>query len=322
MSPDHGFKLNRHSKTEKMTLYQSSRPKDMVVSDMASAIFCVSQTHQFIKPGVIFKDTENVATGCGPKRQVYAKRNRLGWADGDATYDWLENIFEDETRPAVRPNEDLPWRMLIASDPSSRLDEKFFMSCMEKRILCFRLPNERGASDRLDPFSCGISGFINVKFSEKVEDQWGGGQSNSPIQIDPKNFCDTMWNIARGPEFPVVRTARARKAWTRCALVPTSITIPDNTRTPSPPRDVASQQEDVERNNTEPMHVHDYELSLPEDMLVDDLESSTFSPIVTPSRMPRPRKRRRHRSRPGNEEREHNGMHETFISFQHRINGI
>lgn len=316
MIPDHGFKLNRYRKNERMTLCQPFHPEGMVESDMASAIFCVSRTGQFIKPGVIFKDKENLATGFKYEWEVYHKTNRSGWADGDATYDWLEKVFEPETRPHVSDNEEVPWRMLIVSDPSSRLDGSFFMSCIKKRILCFRLPSERVAGDKLDPFSCGISGFINVRFSEKVEDQWG--ESTSHIQIGRMNFCHTMFRIAQGPgPRPILRTKKVERAWAHCALISNLVTTPDNPRTASPPQDDAPQQGedtgDPDIEDIEPMEAHDNELNRFGSILANDLESSTCSPVVTPSRTGRARKRRRGSSRPGNEEREQSGMHDAFI---------
>ncbi|KAF7335119.1 CENP-B protein [Mycena venus] len=117
--------------------------------EIVTVIDCVCADGSVLSPFIIMKG----------KRPAYAwaKDSELekawiaaspnGWTDNELGVNWVEKLFEPETRDKANGN----WRGLVLDNQESHVSAAFIEACLQNRILCIGLPPKTsGISQPLD----------------------------------------------------------------------------------------------------------------------------------------------------------------------------
>ena len=286
MKPDLGFKRSKSKEREKLTLWRPAHPENDA-RDIGSAIFCISRTGRFLNPYVILKGRKSM--GFEPKYGSDFTTNPLGWADEYDFNEWFENFFQCETRPENVKKGRGPWRLLIVSHPYCRLNERFFVSCRQNRIICFSL-SMKNAKD-LDPFLCGVTDYIEERYTEKLQGRWVKRDDKNAVRLKSSTFVNTFSKMAIDCGFEEERISVIGKAWEECALFSSSSTSDSAKATSLSESEIARQGKVEEVQPSVHAVADDEHIGWLEDTslsIAEPLSSHTAAPLSTQQATPSP----------------------------------
>ncbi|SPO20076.1 related to transposases [Ustilago trichophora] len=170
--------------------------------ELATIIECIGSGGQVLSPLIITKGRVHTV---GEQRQMegvpgswrFAKTDN-GWTSHALGLEWLETIFEPETRPSTPST----WRLLIIDGHKSHTSELFLDLCWNRNIIPFLLPAH--ATHVMQPLDVSIFGPLSASVKRLISDA-----ATHVSDVDKPMFV-TMYAQAREK---VLMQARARKAF-------------------------------------------------------------------------------------------------------------
>ncbi|SPO23066.1 related to transposases [Ustilago trichophora] len=186
--------------------------------ESATIIECIGSGGQVLSPLIITKGRVHTV---GEQRRMegvpaswrFAKTDN-GWTSHALGLEWLETIFEPETRPSTPST----WRLLIIDGHKSHTSEPFLNLCWNRNIIPFLLPAH--ATHVMQPLDVSIFGPLSASVKRLILDA-----ATHVSDIDKPMFV-TMYAQAREK---VLTQARARKAFSdsRITLNPSANKVLD-----------------------------------------------------------------------------------------------
>lgn len=215
--------------------------------------------------------------------------NPLGWADEYDFDEWLEEFFQCETLPEISKKGRGPWRLLIVSHPNCRLNERFFVSCKQNRIICFSL-SMKHAKD-LDPFLCGVTNYIEEKYTEKLQGRWVKREDKNAVRLKSSTFVNTFSKMAIDCDSEQERMSVIREAWDECALFSSSSGPGKEKAASSPESEMACHGKVEEAQTAVRTVAEDADIGWLEDTslsISESLSSHTAAPLSIQQATPSP----------------------------------
>ncbi|SPO26631.1 related to transposase [Ustilago trichophora] len=136
--------------------------------ESATIIECIGSGGQVLSPLIITKGRVHTV---GEQRRMegvpaswkFAKTNN-GWTSHALGLEWLQTIFEPETRPSTPST----WRLLIIDGHKSHTSEPFLDLCWNRNIIPFLLPAH--ATHVMQPLDVSIFGPLSASVKRLISD--------------------------------------------------------------------------------------------------------------------------------------------------------
>jgi hypothetical protein len=172
--------------------------------EMATAIKCIGSGGQVLPPLII---TRGKVHTVGEHRQMegvpttwHFAKSANGWTSNELAVQWLETIFDLNTRPSL-PSK---WHLLIIDGHGSHVSTKFLDACWTRRIIPFLLPPH--STHVMQPLDVSIFGPLTAAYNRRLNDI----TPHLVGDIDKARFA-TIYAEARAA---TMTSTAARKAFT------------------------------------------------------------------------------------------------------------
>jgi len=184
---------------------QAARFKSQATNrKMATAIECIGSGGQVLPPLII---TRGKVHTVGEHRQMegvpttwHFAKSANGWTSNKLAVQWLETIFDLNTRP-LSPSK---WCLLIIDSHGLRVSTKFLDACWTRRIIPFLLPPH--LTHVMQPLDVSIFGPLTAAYNRRLNDI----TPHLVGDIDKARFA-TIYAEARAA---TMTSTAARKAFT------------------------------------------------------------------------------------------------------------
>ncbi|KAJ5438017.1 uncharacterized protein N7458_009015 [Penicillium daleae] len=205
---DTGFVTAISSEHQGLCIEASTRD-DADYRRMTSAIVCASHDNRFLSPYLISKTSvvnqqrmwyKNVSTSFAAKP----------WANAEFFMDWIDCVFEEETKTARMKGLDSPARLLLVDGIRYGITPKIFMSCWNKGIYLACIPHK--GSIFFNPLECGVFSKMHKVYVEEAATKYR--EEKIPFIVDPRDVTDF---ILRQLDRTLLKV-QLGKAWTKSHL--------------------------------------------------------------------------------------------------------
>jgi hypothetical protein len=207
--------------------------KSSQTRESATIIECISASGMVLSPMVIIaaKTHRNEwypEAEPGPGQWHYAKSPN-GYTDNELGLEWLEQVFEPQTRERAAGR----WRLLICDGHGSYETADFLTFCFTHRIYLLRLPPH--TSHLTQPLDVGCFSPLKQAYRRGVKDE-----SDKGVKTITKRLFMDLYRKARDEAFSL---CNIKKAWKGAGLFPLdperviSIAVP---RPTTPPAQISS----------------------------------------------------------------------------------
>jgi hypothetical protein len=153
-----------------------------------TVVECVGSTGKVVSPLIIFKCGSNLSewytdSNLPPDWSITYLLN--GWMSDELGLQWLEKIFEPNTRPITAGTH----RLLILDGHSSHLTPAFDQACKRNNIIACCMPPH--SSHLLQPLDVGVFSVLKRLYGAAVENQMRLGIHH----IDKVAFLKMLYSV-------------------------------------------------------------------------------------------------------------------------------
>ncbi|KAF3392854.1 hypothetical protein F1880_008765 [Penicillium rolfsii] len=132
---------------------------------MTSAVICASRDNRFLSPYLISK-TSTVNQNRLVYKEVSTSFAAKPWANAEFFQDWIDVVFEKETKPPRLRGYNAPARLLLVDGVRYRIIPEIFMSCWKKGIYLLCFPPK--GSPFFNPLECGVFSKMHKIYADET----------------------------------------------------------------------------------------------------------------------------------------------------------
>ncbi|KAJ5896979.1 uncharacterized protein N7473_006378 [Penicillium subrubescens] len=132
---------------------------------ITSAVICASYDNRFLSPYLISK-TGTVNRNRMVYKTVSTSFAVKPWANTEFFLDWIDFVFEEETKPPRFRGHDAPARLLLVDGVRYGITPEIFMSCWKKDIYLLCIPHK--GSTFFNPLECGVFSKMHKVYADDV----------------------------------------------------------------------------------------------------------------------------------------------------------
>lgn len=181
---DTGFVTAISSEHQGLCIEASTRD-DADYRRMTSAIVCASRENRFLSPYLISK-TSTVNQERKVYKDVSTSFAAKPWANAEFFLDWIECVFEKETKPPRNQGANPAARLLLVDGIRYGITPEIFMSCFNKGIYLVCIPHKGSAF--FNPLECGVFSRMHKIYAEGVATRYR--QAKSPFILNPQEVVN------------------------------------------------------------------------------------------------------------------------------------
>lgn len=159
---DTGFVTAISSEHQGLSVEASTRD-DGDYRRMTSAIICASCDNRFLSPYLISK-TGTVNRNRMVYKNVSTSFAAKPWANAEFFLDWIDCVFEEETKLPRFKGHDAPARLLLVDGVRYGITPEIFMSCWKKGIYLLCIPHK--GSPFFNPLECGVFSKMHKVYAD------------------------------------------------------------------------------------------------------------------------------------------------------------
>lgn len=183
---DTGFMTAINSEHQDLCIEASTRDEPEY-RRMTSAIVCACHDGRFLSPYLISK-----TTAVNQNRMVYKNVSTSfaakPWANAEFFLDWIERVFEKETKSIRVRGLDAPARLLLVDGIRYGITPAIFMSCWNKGIYLVCIPPK--GSSFFNPLECGVFSEMHKIYADEAAAKYRN--EKSPFIFSPEDVTDFM----------------------------------------------------------------------------------------------------------------------------------
>ncbi|KAJ5369145.1 uncharacterized protein N7496_008905 [Penicillium cataractarum] len=186
---DTGFVTAISSEHQGLCIEASTRD-DGDYRKMTSAIICGSDNYRFLSPYLISK-----TSAVNQQRMVYRNVSTSfaakPWANAEFFLDWIECVFEKETKPVRSKGPGAPGRLLLVDGIRYGITPEIFMSCWNKGIYLVCIPHK--GSPFFNPLECGVFSKMHKVYAEEAATKYR--EAKAPFILGPRHVTDFILHL-------------------------------------------------------------------------------------------------------------------------------
>lgn len=183
---DTGFMTAINSEHQDLCIEASTRDEPEY-RRITSAIICACHDGRFLSPYMISK-----TTAVNQNRMVYRSVSTSfaarPWANAEFFLDWIERVFEKETKSTRVRGLDAPARLLLVDGIRYGITPAIFMSCWNKGIYLVCIPPK--GSSFFNPLECGVFAEMHKIYADEAATKYRN--EKSPFILSPQDVTDFM----------------------------------------------------------------------------------------------------------------------------------
>lgn len=186
---DTGFVTAISSEHQGLCIEASTRD-DGNYRKMTSVIICGSDDYRFLSPYLISK-TSAVNQQRMVYRDVSTSFAAKPWANAEFFLDWIECVFEKETKPMRSKGPGAPKRLLLVDGIRYGITPEIFMSCWNKGVYLVCIPHK--GSPFFNPLECGVFSKMHKVYADEAASKYR--EAKAPFILGPRHVTDFILHL-------------------------------------------------------------------------------------------------------------------------------